>query len=87
MTVKQRIISFLRNHPDGIGDDELAKVLGLSARQQENRHSRELEKEGLVIRRQVGGKIHNFWANKDIATSVVPSHSEKFQNNLPKYEH
>lgn len=66
MTIKQRIISFLQNHPEGIDDDELADVLNLSARQQANMRCRELEKEGLVIRRQVNGKIHNFWAGNGI---------------------
>jgi predicted transcriptional regulator len=28
---------------------------------------RELEKEGLITRRQVNGKIHNFWAKKSIS--------------------
>lgn len=88
MTVKQRIISFLQNHSDGIDDDELAKVLGLSQRQQANMYCRELEKEGLIIRRQVNGKIHNFWANKDVtlSRSIVPV-LQSSQNSLPKFEH
>jgi hypothetical protein len=87
MTVKHRIISFLQNHPEGVDDDELARALDLSARQQANIRCRELEREGLVIRRQVNGKIHNFWADKNIAVSFAPSNLEKSQNNLPKYEY
>ncbi len=34
MTTKQRIISLLQNHPEGVDDDALAQALGLSARQQ-----------------------------------------------------
>lgn len=63
MTIKESIISFLQNHPDGADDDELANVLGLSARQQANSRCRQLEKEGLVVRRLVNGKIRNFWAD------------------------
>ena len=48
MTIKQRIISFLQNHPEGVDDDDLAKILGLSARQQANLRCRELEKEGFL---------------------------------------
>ncbi len=88
MTVKQRIISFLQNHPEGVNDDELARALSLSARQQANMWCRELEEEGLVIRRRVTGKIHNFWADKDITVPpFAPPDSEKPQNNLPRHEY
>lgn len=88
MTVKQRIISYLQNHPEGVDDDVLAMALGLSARQQANKRCRELEEEGLVIRRRVNGKIHNFWAGKDIAVPpYAPPNSDNSQNNNPKYEH
>lgn len=82
MTIKQRIISFLQNHPEGIDDDQLARVLDLSARQQANMRCRELEKEGLVIRRRIKGKIHNFLAGKSVKS--VPSAAHKPENNLPK---
>ena len=88
MTIKQRIISYLQNHPEGIDDDELARVLGLSARQQANMRCRELETEGLIIRRQVSGKIHNFWAGKSVTNappaSPTPPNS---QSSLPKSEY
>ncbi len=44
------------NHPEGIDDDDLARVLNLSARQQANSRCRQLAKEGLVIRRQFQGQ-------------------------------
>ncbi len=86
MTTKQRIISYLQNHPEGIDDDELARVLDLSARQQANMRCRELEKEGLVIRRLVNGKIHNFWASKDNAfvPPIMPK-PQIVENDLPKF--
>jgi|GEM_PF-841599 len=61
MTIKQRIMDYLRTHPEGIDDDSLANVLGLKQRQQANSRCRELEKAGVVERRHVRGKIHNFW--------------------------
>jgi len=85
MTIKQRIISFLQNHPEGVDDDELARVLDLSARQQANIRCRELEKEGLVIRRQVNGKIHNFWSGKGIPP--VSSVEKNSENNHPKFSY
>lgn len=35
-TVRDRIISFLREHPEGADDDELARALNLRQRQQAN---------------------------------------------------
>lgn len=61
MTSRDRIIDYLQNNPEGIDDDDLAKVLKLSFRQEANKHCRELEKEGLISRRQHRGKINNFW--------------------------
>jgi biotin operon repressor len=87
MTIKQRIISYLQNHPEGIDDDELARALGLKARQQVNAHCRELEKEGLVIRRHVSGKFHNFWTGQSVAVaSSALSIPQNSQNSLPKSE-
>ncbi len=60
-TIREKIIAYLQQHQNGIDDDALAEVLQLSARQQANSHCRRLEHEGLVIRRRVNGKIHNFW--------------------------
>lgn len=84
MTIKQQIISFLQSHGEGIDDDELAKALNLRARQQANSRCRELEKEGLIIRRLVNGKIHNFWAGKIITETYktkIPSELQDKQEN------
>lgn len=61
MTIKERIAEYLKKHPEGVDDDVLARNLDLSARQQANSRCRQLEEEGLVERRKVRGKIHNFW--------------------------
>lgn len=60
-TIRERIIAYLQKHPEGVDDDELARALGLKHRQQANERCRQLEAEGLVERRRVQGKIHNFW--------------------------
>jgi len=87
MTIRERIISFLQKHPKGIDDDELANTLNLSARQQANIRCRELEKDCLVIRRHVNGKIHNFWAGKVISAPLSLSPDvHDIKSNLPKTE-
>ena len=83
MTIKQRILMYLQTHPEGIDDDDLARTLNLSARQQANTRCRELEKEGLVIRRKVDGKIQNFWTGKRIQTVIPPEIKSKVTD--PKY--
>jgi hypothetical protein len=60
-TVRDRIINYLKDHPDGVDDDALAEELGLSQRQQANAICNKLKKEGFVAQRKVQGKIHNFW--------------------------
>jgi len=61
MTIGERIVEALKTRPDGVDDDELTKLLQLTARQQANTRCRSLEKQGLVARRPVNGKIRNFW--------------------------
>ncbi len=74
MTIKDQIIEYLQRHPEGADDDYLAKVLDLSARQQANSRCRQLESEGLVERRRVRGKIHNFWiGDKGGRVTTTPS--------------
>ena len=69
MTIRERIVAFLQEHPEGIDDDALAKALQLKHRQQANSRCLQMEKEGLVIRRRVSGKIHNFWVGDKQASS------------------
>lgn len=72
MTIREQIIAFLQEHPEGIDDDTLAEALHLKHRQQANSRCRQLEKEGLVIRQRVGGKIHNFWVSDGQSALVHP---------------
>lgn len=84
MTIRDRIIQYLRVHPEGIDDDEIAKALKLSARQQANSRCRQLEREGIVVRRQVDGKIHNFWAGgqgQEVSPAVNTKVSDTTQSS------
>lgn len=72
-TIRERILVYLQRHPEGIDDDELALALGLKQRQQANSRCRQLAAEGIVLRRTVDGKIHNFLApSVRAAQDVVP---------------
>ena len=87
MATKQRINSFLQRHPEGANDDELARALGLSFRQQANMRCRELEKEGLIIRQEVSGKIRNFWVGESgESLSTTTTISQESKDNPSKYE-
>lgn len=68
-TVRDRILAYLRDHPEGVDDDELALALKLKARQQANRCCRQLVLEAIVERRRLRGKIRNFLIGSEIPTS------------------
>ena len=70
MTIRDRIIDYLKNHPEGIDDGNLTISLGLKSRQQANSRCRQLEKEGFVKRVVIGGIIHNFWAENYHSTKT-----------------
>jgi len=70
MTIQDRILDYLKAHPEGADDDSLADALGLAQRQQANQRCRRLEQFGLVFRRPVNGKIHNF-ASADLAVATT----------------
>lgn len=80
MTNRDRIVNYLQAHPEGIDDDDLARVLKLSYRQEANKYCRELEAEGIITRRHYKGKIHNFWigskASMDRPSTAVIEISE-----------
>lgn len=83
MTVRTRIIDYLNNHPDGVDDDDLASKLNLSSRQQANITCRKLEKDGLVTRRRIRGKIHNFLTGsepKQDGKILEPSKQEDYKS-------
>lgn len=60
MTIQDRIAEYLASHPEGVDDDALTDTLGLRQSQQANLRSRRLQDFGVVLRRRLNGKIHNF---------------------------
>jgi hypothetical protein len=72
VTVADRILSLLRQHPEGLDDDQVAAMLGLSRRQHANQVCRLLESEGLIDRNRSAGKIKNFPKEGLARTSSAP---------------
>lgn len=69
--LKRRIVEYLKSYPKGLDDDQLAQGMDLSQRQTANQYCRRMEREGLIVRRKVGGKIRNFVpSDKDMLKSV-----------------
>ena len=60
MTIQDRILAYLAEHPGGVDDDTITIALGLLSRQQANQRCRRLEQFGVITRRVVNGKIRNF---------------------------
>ena len=61
---KQRILEYLRKHPEGADDDQLAVALGITPRQQVNQICRQLAKDACIarIKRSQDRKIVNLYA-------------------------
>lgn len=60
MTIQDRIVEYLSQHPEGVDDDQIAIALSLRRRQQANQRCHRLAEFGIVTRRSVDGKIRNF---------------------------
>ncbi|MDX9864086.1 MAG: hypothetical protein RBT34_04700 [Anaerolineaceae bacterium] len=82
MIIKDRIVACLRIHPEGLDDDELTKILNLSARQTANINCRRLQDEGVIERREVNGKLHNFLVGEPVVKQI----SQIEERTSSKYE-
>ena len=87
MTVRDRIIEYLKVHPEGVDDDTLAIELGLSARQHSNQECRRLEQQGLVRRLKVRGKIRNFLSDGGQTANLVTVSSRMLTERTPSDGH
>ena len=72
MSIQDRILDYLKQHPEGVDDDALTAALGLKQRQQANPRCRRLEEHGIVMRQPVHGKIRNFLNTDAPMTSIEP---------------
>lgn len=82
-TICDLILEFIREHPGGVDDDQIASDLGLKYRQQVNACCRKLAKEGLINRRKVSGKLHNYPIRNNSSVPGVrnsfPAESDKIK--------
>ncbi|MCL5950402.1 MAG: MarR family transcriptional regulator [Chloroflexi bacterium] len=75
-TIRDRILEYLKRHPEGADDDELTAALGLRRRQEANNYCRQMVQEGLIERRSAGGKIRNFAKGATPSALVKPEPKE-----------
>jgi hypothetical protein len=59
MAIPDRILLYLRDHPQGADDGEIATALSLKRRQQANAECKDLAQRGLVVREYFHGKVRN----------------------------
>jgi hypothetical protein len=65
MTNKEEIFDLIQNHPEGLDDDDIAKITGIQLRQQVQQLCNQLADSKRIRRQSVGKtgkrrKIHNF---------------------------
>jgi hypothetical protein len=85
---RQRIISCLQKYPNGIDGNQLSKVLGLGGHQQVDLYLRELEKQGLAIRRRVNRRILNFWTEAVVTSGTAsPANTPESAKDRRKANH
>jgi len=84
MTIQERILQHLAEHPEGVDDDALAYALGLAQRQQANSRCRRLAHFGIVTRRSSGGKIRNFLNEGPIVGESIPLPSASVADVVPR---
>ncbi len=59
MAIADRILLYLKEHPYGVDDGEVARALGLKRRQQANAECKALAERGLISREHVKGQVRN----------------------------
>lgn len=78
MTVRDRVIALLKQHPDGLDDGEITVQLGLSRRQHANTVCRGLKSAGLIHRAEVDGRLRNM-----LLTSAKASPPARLSTSSP----
>ena len=82
MTNADRILDILKRYPEGLDDDELSQLSGVTPRQTVNQIARSLEVQGTLIRRRdfVRGKIVNRLIKREAPLSPVEARGVKHQS-------
>jgi len=90
MTNKEEIFDLIRNHPEGLDDDDIAEMTGIQPRQQVQQLCNQLADSKRIRRHSVGKagkrrKIHNFPATEaeEVAVpSAAGSEPESWRRGL-----
>src|SRR6188508_1006263 len=90
MTNKEEIFDLIKNHPEGLDDDDIAQMTGIQPRQQVQQLCNQLADSNRIRRHSVEKvgkrrKIHNFPAagsGERAAAAAADSHSENWQRRL-----
>jgi hypothetical protein len=87
MTNKEEIFDLIRHHPEGLDDDDIAKMTGIQPRQQVQQLCNQLA-DSKRIRREstekVGKrrKIHNFPKAEEVPMGTVSASSDNWRRRL-----
>lgn len=71
-TIRDRILEYLRNCPEGATDAELRAALGIAYHSQVNTCCRALAADGLILRQAEHGAIRNYPATRTDGARFVP---------------
>ena len=89
MTNKEEIFDLIQNHPEGLDDDDIAKITGIQPRQQVQQLCNQLADSKRIRRQSVGKtgkrrKIHNFPGEAPDADAVLTTgeQSENWKRRL-----
>jgi hypothetical protein len=91
MTNKEEIFDLIQNHPEGLDDDDIAKITGICPRQQVQQLCNQLADSKRIRRQSVGKtgkrrKIHNFPTDASdlsaVPVSAEPAQSENWRRRL-----
>src|ERR1051325_1119174 len=90
MTNKEEIFDLINSHPEGLDDDDIAKMTGIQPRQQVQQLCNQLADSKRIRRQSVGKtgkrrKIHNFPTpepGEPVVPSPMDSQSENWRRRL-----
>jgi hypothetical protein len=87
MTNKEEIFDLIRNHPEGLDDDDIAEMTGIQPRQQVQQLCNQLADSQRIRRKSVEKvgkrrKIHNFPTHERDSASPVDSPPEGWHRRL-----
>ena len=87
-TIRDRILAYLSQHPEGANDAQLTAALDIKYREQTNKRCLALVRDGLLERRLVNGRLRNFFGGspaRDVPPRPVPAPIPQPAGKCPWY--